>query len=323
MTKAEQQLTRLGIFAGEGSLPWIAARNAQKAGEDIRIFCMGNFEVPEEFRSLSQDIAVTKFYSSVLPALRFHQIKRVIVIGKMTRDAIYKKGYDLRLVLKFLRARSQSDYNLFLMGEDILKKNDIEILPQTLFLKNLSLTEGRYGSKLNSRQLRDVHFALQHARVINQMNIGQTVVVGDHAVLAVEAAEGTDQCIERGGKIFLKKGKGAVVCKLPAKDHDLRNDIPTVGLDTLEAMRHSDCRVLAFDAKHTFVVEPENFLKKAKKHGISILAMDSKQREENYLETLNTKSGSYTPSESKPAEPQVSSSPKEKENGVSEEAAKD
>ena len=74
------------------------------------------------------------------------------------------------------------------------------------------------------------------------------------------------------GRSFTKTGKGAVVCKLPAKDQDLRNDIPTVGLETLEVMRASSCNVLAFDAKCTFVVEPKGFLENAKKYGISYLS---------------------------------------------------
>lgn len=305
----------LGIIAGEGGLPWIAARNAQEAGKDIRIFYAGNSEVPEEFRSLSEDVVITRFYSSLLPALKKHKVKKVILLGKLTRDLLYKKGYDLRLMLQLLRSRSQSDYSIFLIGEALLKKNGVEILPQTLFLSGLSLEEGRYGKKLNSRQLKDVIFSLQHARVINQMNIGQTVVVGDRAVLAVEAAEGTDSCIERGGKAFSKKGKGAVVCKLPSRDHDLRNDIPTIGLETLETMGRSDCRVIAFDAKHTFVVEPEDFLEKAKQYSISILAMNSEQREEGYLENLNAKSSSYSPRESEAGK---ETSHSQKESGLLE-----
>ena len=311
MTETQERKGPLGIFVGKGDLPWIAARNAQKAGEDIRIFCMEISEVPEEFRSLSEGVIMTKFYSSVLTKLRRHKIKRIIALGKVTRDVVYKKGYDLRFLLQFLRARSQSDHNLFLLTESILKKNNIEVLPQNLFLGDLSLEEGRYGNKLNSSQLRDVEFGLQHARIISQMNIGQTVVVGDRAILAVEAAEGSDQCIERGGKIFIKSGKGAAVCKLPAKNHDMRFDIPTVGVETLETMQRSDCRVIAFDAKRTFVVEPEIFLKKAKQHSISILAMDSKKREGTYLGSLNAKGTFYSPKKVEPIEGQSSSSARE------------
>ena len=128
---------RLGIFAGRGELPWIAARNAQREGEDIRIFCIEAIDVPEEFSSLSEEVVLTKFYSSVIPALKRWEIKRVMAIGKITRETIYKKGYgyDLRLMLRFFQARSQSDHNLFLIGEDILKKSGVEILPQALFFK--------------------------------------------------------------------------------------------------------------------------------------------------------------------------------------------
>ena len=278
---------KLGILAGLGELPWIAARNAINAGEEIQIFCMCKLDVPIEYRHISEEITLTKFYTSVIKALKFHKISRIIVLGKITREILYKsKGFDFRLVMDFIKATSQNDYALFLIAEKILNRNKIKIIPQYTYLQNLNISEGRYGNRLNKREIRDVYFGIKHARVISSLNIGQTIVVAERAVLAVEAAEGSDVCIERGGSIYTKKG--AVVCKLARKGHDLRNDMPTIGVRTLNVMNNSNCRVLVFDSKNTLIVNTKEFIKNAKKFNITLFSINSDVSDINYLKKLNS-----------------------------------
>ncbi len=278
---------KLGIFAGLGDLPWIAARNALNAGEEIQIFCMCKMDVPIEFRHLSEEVNLLKYYSSVLTALHFHKIKRIIILGKLTRELLYKsKKVDLRLLFDMIRLNSQNDYALFLLAEQILTKHNIKILSQFTYLQNLIISENLYGPRLSKRELNDVYFGIKHARVISSLNIGQTIVVAEKAVLAVEAAEGSDQCIIRGGSIYLKKG--AVVCKLARKGHDLRNDIPTIGMETLKSMYNSNCRVLVFDANKTLAINPKDFIKKAKSFNISLLSINSEICDYPYLKKLNS-----------------------------------
>ena len=279
----------LGIIAGTGELPWIIAKNAHASGEKLRIFCVSKeIDVPEEWQKYTEWIVLKKFFSAVIPKLKKHNIDRVITIGKITRDQLYGSGFtDLRLLLALIKATSQSDYSLFSLVEQILKKHNIEILPQTLHLANLKLEEGRYGTKLSQRELLDVLFGLGHVRQLCDMDIGQTIVVGNRAILAVEAAEGSDACIIRGGNIF--HGKGGVVCKGAKKHHDKRFDIPTVGRETLESMKLSKCRVLAIDEKCLLVVHPKEFLKKAKKYNISILSVNFDNNKIEELKKINAK----------------------------------
>ncbi|MCB1309197.1 MAG: UDP-2,3-diacylglucosamine diphosphatase LpxI, partial [Leptospiraceae bacterium] len=235
---------------------------------------------------------LTRLYSSVFRSFRRHGIKRLLLLGKATRDILYNKPrFDVRTVLLLARMLSQSDYALFENVAREVDKLGITIINQDEYLQHLFLQPGRYGKKLTTEQLKDIEFGLQHAREMNRLDIGQTVVVGKRSVLAVEAAEGTDQCIVRGGDLF--HNKGAVVCKLSKEQHDLRFDIPATGSATLDSMARSGCRVLAFDSRRTFVVIPSEFIRSARNANITVLAVDAGQRTDlAYLKKLNGRAAS-------------------------------
>ena len=120
----------------------------------------------------------------------------------------------------------------------------------------------------------DVAFGFEAAKAIGAIDLGQTVVVKDQAVMAVEAIEGTDACIKRGGS--LARG-GAVVVKTAKPGQDTRFDMPAVGLTTLSSMEESGCAVLAIEAWHTLFAEKEAVLREANKKGIVILAVEGKK----------------------------------------------
>jgi DUF1009 family protein len=287
---------RLGILAGAGDLPWIAVREAVRRGEDdVRAFCFTDEAPPPELQRHYERVILTKFYSSTLRAFRKAGVKRMLLLGKSTRDILYNNPrFDARTLLLLARMVSQSDYAIFSFLADVVEKEGFEIIPQDEYLGELFLPEGRYGPKLNRSQLADVSFGLDQAREINRLDIGQTVVVGKQAVLAVEAAEGTDRCILRGGELFRKKG--AVVCKLAKENHDRRFDIPATGASTLDSMAATGCRVLAFDAAHTFVIDPVEFLDAAKRKGITVIAVNPEleQRDPQYLRRMNSRAAKYT-----------------------------
>lgn len=282
----------VGILAGAGELPWIAMREALRRGVDIRAMCFTDDPPPPDLAHLSERIILTKFYSSALAAFRSRGIRRILLLGKSTRDILYNKPrFDARTLLLLARMVSQSDYAIFEFLAGVVEKEGFTIIPQDTYLDHLFIPEGRYGAKLSKKQIADVRFGLEMAQAINRLDIGQSVVVGDHAVLAVEAAEGTDRCIRRGGELF-RKG-GAVVCKLSKENHDRRFDIPVTGAHTLGIMAETRCAVLAFDPAHTFVLNPSEFLEDARRKGISVVATSRERAlsDENYLARLNSAGG--------------------------------
>ncbi|MDH5656510.1 MAG: UDP-2,3-diacylglucosamine diphosphatase LpxI [Spirochaetia bacterium] len=273
MAQSGSPAGRLGILAGLGDLPFLAAREALKAGEDVLIFPYTDDPVPEDLQNRSHRVILTKMFTSVLRTMIHSGVDRLLLLGKAKRNLLYENpSFDLRSLWVLLKMKNQSDTNMFSYFSGIFLKKGIRIIPQNTYLKHLSLPVGRYGKKLSKRELDDVVFSLHYAKELNRLDIGQTVVAGSKAILSVEAAEGTDQCIRRGGKLYHEKG--AVVCKIAKPDHDMRFDMPAAGYETLFSMKESGCRVIAIDSKNTLVIDPPEFLKCAKRFNISIVSID-------------------------------------------------
>jgi DUF1009 family protein len=277
---------KLGILAGKGELPWIAVKNALEMGEDPVVFLLTEEDPPEEYKNRCYRVVLTKFYSSVIRNLKKFNVNRIVSLGKIPKNILYEsKNFDLRTLLLLARMYNKNDYTIFLYLNEILQKKGIEVLPQTQFLKDCFLEEGRYGKKLSNSQIEDIAFGMYYAMEINRLDIGQCVVVGDKIVWAVECAEGTDECIRRGGTLF-KKG-GGIVCKVAKRNHDPRFDLPVTGLSTLETMRQVNCKVLAIESKSTIVVKKEEFLKKAKEYGITVMSVNERLTDKEYLKKIN------------------------------------
>lgn len=280
------QKGRLGILAGAGELPWIVAKNAVRAGEKPVLFTFTQDPAyPVEGVEIVP-VRLTRFYTSVLRAFRSYKIDRLVSIGKATRDILYHKPkFDLRTILLLARMENHNDTTIFRWLLRIIESKGIQVLEQTEYLQDAFLKPGRYGKKLTKQQLEDVIYGFRYAREINRLDIGQSVVVGKKYVLAVEAAEGTDRCIERGGTLF--RSPGAVVCKVAKINHDKRFDIPATGLTTLDSMAKSGCTVLAIEADCTFVVHQKQFIEEAKKRKITILSVDHDFTSQKHVEGLN------------------------------------
>ena len=281
---------RLGILAGYGELPWIGARAALSAGEDIAIFYYTREEPPEDLKKYSTSVKLLKIFSSVQKKMLEQRVNRLLLLGKANREELYKNSifsFDFRLLYLLGRSKTQSDYNIFDLLATEFEKKGIQIISQKKYLKKLFLPIGRYGKKCSMAELEDISFGIRYAREMNRLDIGQTVVVGKKCILAVECAEGTDRCIIRGGELFHKGG--AVVCKTAKEDHDTRFDIPVFGLSTIESMKKSGCRVLAVEASFAISVNPEEVIREAKRNNITIIALEPKNSDVSSLKILNQK----------------------------------
>lgn len=277
---------RLGILAGKGELPWIATKNAILKGEDPIVLLLTNESPPEEFRDRTHKVILTKFYTSVIKTLKKFNVTRIVSIGKIHKTILYENSkFDLRTLFLLFKMHNKNDYTIFLYLEKVLSKYNIQILPQTLYLEECFLKEGRYGRKLTNRELEDISFGMFYAKKINELDIGQCVVVGDKIIWAVEGPEGTDECIKRGGQLFKKKR--GVVCKVAKKNHDPRFDIPVIGIQTLYSMKDSNCTVLAIEANSTIVVNKEEFLNKAKEFNITVFSIQNNFFDKRYLKKIN------------------------------------
>lgn len=273
-------MAKVGLLAGIGKLPVEFMRAAQSEGYEVVVIAV----IPDIEPALAEEadayyeINVAKL-NKILNTLRDEGVKEVTMLGKVTKEILFKglKMPDMRAIKLLARLRNRKDDTIMLAIVDELAKEGITVADQTIYMKPLMPAPGVLTRKKPTpEQEADIRFGFAVAKQMGGLDIGQTVVVKDMAVMAIEAIEGTDACIRRGGE--LARG-GGVVVKTAKPDQDPRFDVPAVGLRTIESMVAGDCKVLAIEAGRTIFVEQEDVLRVAAKKGIVICAVEGSDEE--------------------------------------------
>jgi DUF1009 family protein len=192
------------------------------------------------------------------------------MLGQIAPKNLYDLRPDLRAVGMLFRLKEKNAHTIFGAIADELEKDGVRLVEPTRWLQPLMPSSGfSFGPKLSAAQREDVEFGFRIAREISRLDIGQTILVKDGTVLAVEAFEGTDKCLARGGELAGKTG-GAVAVKLAKPNHDFRFDIPCIGPQTLETCAAARIAVLAFESGRSLVLEQESCRGLAEKNKISV-----------------------------------------------------
>jgi hypothetical protein len=190
--------------------------------------------------------------------------------GQIAPRNLYDVRPDLRAMGLLLRLKEKNAHTIFGGIADELKKDGVELIEATPWLQPLMPGAGfLLGPKASEKQRADIEFGFRIAKEVSRLEIGQTVVVKDGTVLAVEGFEGTDQCLARGGELAGKDG-GAVAVKAAKVGHDMRFDIPCVGPKTLESCASARIAVFAFEAGRSLVLEEEACAALARRHSIAL-----------------------------------------------------
>ncbi|MBE7706306.1 MAG: LpxI family protein [Cyanobacteria bacterium SIG30] len=262
------------LIAGNGILPVKMAQNAKNNGLEVVAISLSS----DNFKELQKYCSKVYSYGcgqldSIKKVLIEENIKQLTFIGKVSKTMILKRLKFEPTALELIKkAPKLNDDMVMLLLIEELEKLGITILDQTIFIKDLIVQEGVLTKlKPTKEQMIDIEYGYKIAREMGQLDIGQSVVMKDKMILAVEAIEGTDQCIKRGGKLSRKKG--AVVVKVAKPKQDMRFDIPTVGMNTLRIMKRYGANVLALQAGATIIAEQANMIDFANKHKMVLLAV--------------------------------------------------
>ncbi|MEK6724985.1 MAG: UDP-2,3-diacylglucosamine diphosphatase LpxI [Deltaproteobacteria bacterium] len=264
---------KIGLIAGAGEMPFIWAKAARAKGAEIVAVA-----IAEEARK-GLDGIVSQLHSfsvgqvgKIIKTFKDEGIKELVFIGKVNKSLIFKDiKFDLRAITLMARLKDRKDDTIMLAIVDELKKEGIDVIEQTIFLEEMMPGPGILTKRKPTREeMADIEFGMEMAKGIAGLDIGQTVIIKDKAVMAVEAIEGTDEAIKRGGA--LGRG-GIVVVKVAKPDQDLRFDIPTIGMNTLTSIKDANGKVLAIEAEKTFVVDMEDVIKEADRNGVTIVAV--------------------------------------------------
>jgi hypothetical protein len=265
-------MKKLGLIAGKGELPAAIADEARMQG--YTVLAVGLEPLADKSLASHVDqiqwVNVGKF-GKLVDTLKKYNVVEAVMAGKVSKTLLYKSKItpDLRAVKLLMSLKDRSDDSILLSIVDELAREGIHLLDITRFSSPLLAAKGVMTKNPPSDQeWKDIEFGWKVAKEIGRLDIGQTVVVKNQAVMAVEAIEGTDEAIKRGGTLA---GKDAVVVKVSKPNQDMRFDVPAVGSDTMKAMKSVHARVLAVEANKCLVLNREAIVDEAKKAGITIV----------------------------------------------------
>lgn len=265
----------LGLIAGNRSLPLEFSRQARAAGIKKLVAVAFENETDPALAKLVDEIIWLKVgqLSKMISAFTDRGVKRCVMVGQIAPKNLYDLRPDLRAMGMLFRLKEKNAHTVFGAIADELKKDGVELIDATPWLAPLMPGKDfQFGPKLSDDQRADVEFGFRVAKQISRLEIGQTVVVKNGAVLAVEGFEGTDNCLVRGGELAGKDG-GAVAVKVAKEKHDLRFDIPCLGAQTLRTCAVAKISVLAIESGKTLLLEQEACAQLAKKNKISVVTI--------------------------------------------------
>jgi DUF1009 family protein len=275
-TAATTGFTRIGLIAGEGELPVQVAQNAARQGLTVAAFSIGLNNRKALKRHCAGGVfpIVPGLVSQTLHLLKREGIRHLVFAGKVNKWILLcNPRMDERAWSVYKAHRRKNDDKVMQVIIEELAKEGITVLSQTDYLQNLFLPAGLLTPSRppSLEEEEDIRYGFEMAKEMGRLDIGQTIVVRSGMVLAVEAIEGTDECLKRGGR-WSKKG-GGVVVKVAKPDQDNRFDVPTVGLRTLKVMKRCGLRVLATEANQTLFLEPDEMVAYATRHGLTITSV--------------------------------------------------
>ncbi len=265
--------SKQGLIAGDGSLPVKMAQYAKENGFEVVCISLSNDNVKELKKYCSRVYSCHPGQiNKIEQILKDEEIKQATFLGKVHKRVLLqlhkfdKKAIDL---LKSMKRLNDDEVMLLIVRE--FENAGISVLDQTIFIKNLMIPAGVLGTiKPTKEQMEDVNYGFWLAKEMGGVDVGQSVVIKDKMIMAVEAIEGTDVCIKRGSKLAKR---GAAVIKVAKPKQDKRFDIPAVGMRTLRTMKKHKANLLAVEANETIIVDQEKVIEFANKNNIVIMAV--------------------------------------------------
>jgi DUF1009 family protein len=261
---------RIGLFAGNGRLPELFAAAARAQGLEVHAVAFEG-EVDPRFEHQVASLTWVKVgqMNAIVAAFRAHQVTQAVMAGGIGRVRALSARPDLGALQIVSKLRSRRDDEILRAVADWFEAKGVRIVAATDFVKDVLAAEGHLaGPALTAEQQRDVALGREVAAQLGRADVGQTVVIKGGTVLAVEAIEGTDECLRRAGRLG---GRGAVVVKRSKPGQDQRFDLPAMGPMTLEVMREVGASVLAIEAGRTVMIDAGLVFKWAVRLDISVV----------------------------------------------------
>lgn len=264
----------LGIIAGSGVYPRLLADAARASGVGKVVAVAFTGETDPRLADQVDEIHWMRVgqLARMISSFREAGITEAIMAGQIAPKNLFDLRPDWKALLLLARLERRNAESIFGGIADELAKTGVKLLPATTFMEADLAPAGLIaGPKLTRRQERDVRLGFEIAKEISRLDIGQTVVVKNGTVLAVEGFDGTNATIDRGGRLG---GNGAIMVKVEKPDQDLRFDVPVVGVETIRVAADAGVRIIAVESGKTLLLEKEAVIQLATSRGVTIVAQD-------------------------------------------------
>ncbi|MDR1928637.1 MAG: UDP-2,3-diacylglucosamine diphosphatase LpxI [Endomicrobium sp.] len=268
-------MENIGLIAGNNKFPILISKEIKNSGN--KVICIALKEAIDTEMELRKEsdkfycISIGKF-QKIIDTFKNENVKNIIMAGQVKHVTIYSAiNMDWRAIklLKNLPDK-KTDTILKTIAKEFVKEG-INLMPSHIYLFSSLATKGLMaGDKLSSEEIKNIEFGYKIAKGIASFDIGQTVVVKDKSVLAVESVEGTDECIKRAYELG---GSNLIVVKVAKPNQDFRFDIPVVGLRTIYTLSENKVRVLALESDITLMLGKNEVIKKANEIGVTIFGI--------------------------------------------------
>ncbi|MDI6783118.1 MAG: UDP-2,3-diacylglucosamine diphosphatase LpxI [bacterium] len=265
-------IQRIGLIAGSSEYPLLFAKEALKNNVALVIFAFSKITSPEIAKLVPENkIHWVKFgqLDELFSLLKLEQITYAVFVGKVPQTVIFKAHtFDARTIKLLAKLTNKQTDSLLSAVADEFAKEGITLLDATLFLKSGLADPGAMTSRQPTvAEFADIQFGYKIAKHIAAMDIGQSVIVKNQAVLAVEAIEGTDAAIDRAVQYG---GEGIVIVKVGKPKQDIRFDVPIIGKQTIEKMVAVKAGVLGVESGATLILDKPAVIEHANKNNICI-----------------------------------------------------
>src|SRR5262245_20068197 len=255
MTISREVPQKFGIIAGNGVYPRLLAEAARKAGvKKIIAACFTDETGPvlEQYVDTAEWMRVGQL-GRLLKFFRSYGIHHAIMAGQIAPKNLFDLRPDLKALMLLGKLKERNAESIFAAIADELARMDVDLLPATTFVEDSLARSGLIaGPKLSPRQAQDVELGWNVAKEIARLDIGQTIIVKNGTIVAVEALEGTNEAIKRGGTLARED---AVMVKVSKPNQDMRFDVPVIGVETIRIAAESGVRVIAVEAGRTLLLE--------------------------------------------------------------------
>jgi DUF1009 family protein len=272
--------TELGIIAGKGSYPLLLAESARAQGVSRLVAVAFRKETNTTIENLTDETHWVHIgqLEALLEALKTAKISQVVMAGQITPSHLFNVRMDKAMLSLLKRLKTRNAETIFSAVAEELQGIGVELLPASSFMASHMTESGLLSARPpTEREQADIKLGMHVAHTTSGLDIGQTVVIKQGTVIAVEAFEGTDDTILRAGELA---GDKLVVVKVAKPGHDMRFDIPVVGEQTLQTLKKAKASALAVEAGRAILLERDKLIQLADRMNLCFLVVDPTDNQE-------------------------------------------